>query len=646
MNVDNINDLNSELKLLKSENEEHIKDISFLNDIIENLVNKNEEIEQLYIESNLKIQNLSDELRDSNLKVNDSNLRIQNLSVDLQDSNLKIQDLIIQIENLKKIISDKEELEIFKNDSYLSNFKQFLFNSYLSPKIDVPFSIEHKRSFLFMEIISNYLIENLSKLNTKPLVSVIMPVYNRENVVKQAIDSVLNQTYQNIELIIIDDGSTDGTINILNSISDNRVKVFLNENNEGASFSRNRGLKESSGEYIAYLDSDNDWNSNYISAMVGAFIELPKADALYSGQILFEQYGSKPTGIRFSPFNKSLLHNKNYIDMNCFCHKREVYEKIGGFNKNLKRLVDWDYILKISNNFNIYSVPVLLSNYYSNNADNRIDSLTINKNKYNQYILNKNKSFTFKRNLEKNVNIIIFNQNDLSCFKTCIKEILSIYEGLKIIIFNMNNDSQLNDYFNLLILKNENIKLVNCLDNLQFNEHVNELIKLIDDDSDLLLLNSNASLTDNSIETMQYFANKIENTGLIVPQQVLMGGLSDINRHVPYADSFYECDVNVSMFYKNIKEIPVFYRGDILELTYAPFFCIYLKKEIFNKINCFENLILHYDFFDVLLSDYVTNILNLNIYHVSEVIVRNHQAVNQNFSNINFDSLDNFSWNK
>lgn len=625
MTMDNIDDLNHELKLLKSKNDEYIKDITFLKNIIENLVKKNEESEKLYSQSNVKIQDLTTKL---------------------QDSSVKIQDLNFQIDNLNKIISEKENSDVFKNNFYSYNFKQFLFSLYLSPKINTPFSIEQKRSFIFMEVISHYLINNLSKLDALPLVSVIMPVYNRECVVKYAIDSVLNQTYTNLELIIIDDGSTDGTIDILNSISDNRVKVFLNEKNMGASFSRNRGLMESSGVYVAYLDSDNDWNSNYISAMVGAFLELPDADAVYSGQILFEKFNSEPVGIRFAPFNKSLLHNKNYIDMNCFCHKRGVYEKIGGFNVKLKRLVDWDFILKISNNFNIYSIPVLLSNYYSNNADNRIDSLPINKNEYTNFILSKNKPVTFNRSLEKDVEIIIFNQESLNCFKSCIEQILNIYGNFKVIIFNLNNESQLNVYLNSLISKYDSIELINCIGNLQFGDCVNELIRLIDVDSDVVLLNSNASLTDNSIETMQYFAYKLKNCGLIVPQQVLMGGFDEINSHVPYADYFHDCDVNVSMNYRNIENIPIFHKGDILELNFAPFFCIYLKRDIFEKISCFKNLILQYNLFDLLLSDYVINVLNLNIYYISEGIVRNHIVDNQKYFNINFDSITNFAWNK
>ena len=93
---------------------------------------------------------------------------------------------------------------------------------------------------------------------------------------------------------------------------------------------------------------------------------------LYSGQYIYNNFDSKPYAIRFGTYNKPLLHNHNYIDLNCFCHKPHVLNEINGFDENLDRLIDWDFILKISNIFKIYSIPVILSKYYNHDSANRI----------------------------------------------------------------------------------------------------------------------------------------------------------------------------------------------------------------------------------------------------------------------------------
>ncbi|MFH7243632.1 MAG: glycosyltransferase family 2 protein [Spirulina sp.] len=91
-----------------------------------------------------------------------------------------------------------------------------------------------------------------------PVVSVIIPAYNTEAYIEKAIRSVLDQTWQNFEVVVVDDGSTDKTVSVVRSITDNRVKLFKNDHNMGAGASRNRAIRESHGDWVAVLDSD-DW---------------------------------------------------------------------------------------------------------------------------------------------------------------------------------------------------------------------------------------------------------------------------------------------------------------------------------------------------------------------------------------------------
>ena len=532
----------------------------------------------------------------------------------------KLYDSKQQLHNKGSIIESNNKKVTF------TDFGDFLSNSYHSPLIKGPFVEEHKRCFAVMDNIAKYLINNVSNCDKKPLFSVIMPSYNRKNIITKAIQSVLNQTYENFELIIVDDGSSDGTRELLNSFLDSRIKLIFHDTNKGSSAARNTALNVANGEYIAYLDSDNEWDSKYLETMLGAFIELSDADALYCGQLLYTD--DVPFAVRFGSFNKSLLHNSNYIDMNCFCHKKEVYNKIGGFDENLSRLVDWDLILRTSNFFKLYSVPVLLSKYYfksedriSDNAVNNISIRSFNKN-YIRCIQQKNKLHIknyFK--LKYKVSIIIPSYESLNDLYDCINSILSLnLDNIKIIVVDNNSNNAVRYYLNGLSENNDIILIQNEI-NYGFTYAVNQGIEISDSDSDILLLNNDAILTEGAIENMQKTAYEFEDSGIIVPQQVLPGGTPTIKTHVPYASSFFDCDVNPSKHHNNIINMPIFHDGEILELSFAPFFCAYIKRDVLNNsVGLDAELGRHYRS-DRIFSAYIRHVLNLKIYHVSNAIV-------------------------
>lgn len=119
-----------------------------------------------------------------------------------------------------------------------------------------------------------------------PLVSVVMPLYNAEKFVKKAIDSVLNQTYKNFELIIVDDCSSDGSLEIVKKLANNNeeIKIISNKENSGVSKTRNKGILEANGEYIALLDSDDIWTEEKLEKQVALLLNN-------EAQIVYCSYG-------------------------------------------------------------------------------------------------------------------------------------------------------------------------------------------------------------------------------------------------------------------------------------------------------------------------------------------------------------------
>ena len=481
---------------------------------------------------------------------------------------------------------------------------KFCVNSYYSPLIKAPFSKDLKKTINLMDDLSNYLILSNDN-NYTPLISVIMPVYNRKDIIMNAINSVLNQSYANFELIIIDDGSTDGTSELLKELNNDKIKVICSDNNHGVSFSRNIGLSKANGEYIAYLDSDNMWDERYLEVCISSILKIKDADAIYSGIFKYKSYYNEPFEVLFGCFNKSLLYNRNYIDINSFFHKKTILEKVNGFDEKIKQAEDWDFILRVSKFFNIYSVPVILTHYYTECADNRItDTVEINRN----IVRNKNEILSCKDvgDLNKEVTILIPILESYENLKKCLDSILSFKSKFNIIILDM--DSKL-DLCNFKFAENINI--------ININDFNIEFIKSNYPLSDFLILSKDAILTDNSIENMQKYSYELPNCGLLVSQQLFKGNNIP---NVSYADKDYYYDINI--FSSNIIDIPLFFNGNFLKLKYAPFFCTYLKGEVFNCFTDF-NYIENNEFMEYI-SEYINNILQLNIYYCSDIIVLNN----------------------
>lgn len=128
----------------------------------------------------------------------------------------------------------------------------------------------------------------------KPQVSVIMPAYNAQNYIKEAIESVLNQTMGDLELLVLDDGSKDNTVAIAKELErkDARVRVLINEKNMGVARTRNRGIDMSKGEYIAFLDSDDVWRKEKLEKQI-ALAQTTGADIIYSSYALVSENGKR-----------------------------------------------------------------------------------------------------------------------------------------------------------------------------------------------------------------------------------------------------------------------------------------------------------------------------------------------------------------
>nr|WP_231134183.1 glycosyltransferase [Motilibacter deserti] len=196
-----------------------------------------------------------------------------------------------------------------------------------------------------------------------------MPTYDRAGLLPRAIHSVLGQTMPDLELLVVDDGSTDDTAEVLAGCADGRLRVLPREH-RGVSAARNAALAEARGDLVAYLDTDNVWSPQFLEVMTG---ELREQDMLaYCGRHLFLLDGplhdARVVGRKtHSPaYNPASLLRHNSIDTNVMLHRRRLVEEVGGYDETLTRLVDWDFVVRVvlRHPFAIRHVDQVLCDYH------------------------------------------------------------------------------------------------------------------------------------------------------------------------------------------------------------------------------------------------------------------------------------------
>lgn len=209
-------------------------------------------------------------------------------------------------------------------------------------------------------------------MNNMPLVSVVMPVYNAENYILESVRSVLNQTYQNYELIIVDDASTDHSLELVSSIcgGNSHVKIVRLSENGGVSHARNTGIFEADGEYIAFIDSDDIWKSDKLKLQMKFMIDKSILFSFTSYEILHEgsdkvnTYVQCPTVVSY----QRLLFGNPIPCFTVVCHRSVLSENM--FENT--RHEDYVLWLQLAKKYTLYGLDRNLGIYRSH--ENSISS--------------------------------------------------------------------------------------------------------------------------------------------------------------------------------------------------------------------------------------------------------------------------------
>jgi len=183
-----------------------------------------------------------------------------------------------------------------------------------------------------------------------PKVSIVLPTYNGSKYIRQSIDSCLNQTYQNIELITVDDCSADNTPDIINSYKDERIKYIRHQKNMGLPGALNTGFANSTGEYLSWTSDDNFYAPEAIEKMLEV-LRSKNGDFVYSDYYEFIDENKEDLKLVNLP-DKPSLEKDNFIRA-CFLYRRRVFEAVGNFDTDGMLIEDYDYWIRISKRFSM-----------------------------------------------------------------------------------------------------------------------------------------------------------------------------------------------------------------------------------------------------------------------------------------------------
>ena len=205
-----------------------------------------------------------------------------------------------------------------------------------------------------------------------PLVSVVIPTYNRLEATERAARSVLAQTHGALELLVIDDGSTDGTAERVKAIADPRLRV-VRQPNGGVARARNRGLREARGAYVAFLDSDDAWAPEKLARQIAALEAAPARVGLCTTGAEIRPDRGPPEircpEIRGDAFAALLLRNLVHAPTSCILIRREVAEAVGGFDPRLPAIEDWEWLQRAARLYDVEAVDEPLTIYADQDRD-------------------------------------------------------------------------------------------------------------------------------------------------------------------------------------------------------------------------------------------------------------------------------------
>ncbi|MEE1610157.1 glycosyltransferase [Microvirga sp. CF3016] len=470
------------------------------------------------------------------------------------------------------------------------------------------------RVVAYMDNTKRKLAADYSTAPQDTLISIVMPTRNRAAVLGDAIVSVLMQSYENWELIVVDDASDDAeTEGVVRQFSDSRIRFIRLDEPVGVAIARNTGIEHAAGQVIAYLDDDDQWDPDCLLILLNQ-MRSQGARLSYGAEVMWDKFepnarlGHAFKGIRFAPFNRSLLENRNYIAPITLLHERDLLREVGWFDPSLKRYVGWDLILRMTEVATPLAVPCLLGHSFRVKADSvvtvaedtalrAVRAKLMERSEWSQPFATTDEqehlAFSISREARRQrqkrlaslpaelVQIVIPNYESPGELEMCLRSIAE-HTPTPYHVLIVDNGSSEETYAQLEKLPRlfENVRLIREDEKSGFSFAVNRgLAEVMDRDEKIMILNNDTLATPDWLDELRYVFFKHDDAGMVVPRQVLPANNKITKVHMPGAARDFECDINLSLHHSNILDLAFDHEDGLVELTYAPLFCGLVRPE-------------------------------------------------------------------
>lgn len=525
----------------------------------------------------------------------------------------------------------------------LRTFEEYLARAMSQPTLlRSPYSREQRRILTYMDWLRGHLASRAQRSESESSVSVVLPTFNRAHVLRRAVLSVLTQTLQRLQLVIVDDGSRDGTRELVNSFSDERITLVCLDANRGLPHARNVGLEAAVHEYVAFLDSDAWWDRDFLAIMLSE-VERTGHRFAYAAQRALgppdgeAQVGRRPEYILFAPYNAALLENRNYISTISVLHERSLALEAGGFDGNYKEFSDWDYFLRLAEASPPLGVPAVLAHQVlgttgtvstSEDRNHQVQLLrrgvssrqidleslrmiptgdvqqqskqrspsvgTVNAHSLaseddrdlpDRHDLHALRVANDRARVMRFVTIVVPSFGVPQYLRMCLGSILRFTPPSRYEIIVVDNASgsevhlALDDYEQL-----DHVQVIRNRRNLGFSRAVQQGIEAGRDDSDVVIINNDAVTTPDWLSALSTVAHRYSDAGLVAPRQALLPGDSGLKTHCPWAHPDVEADANLSGHHNNVIDPYFDTLENVIELDFVPFFCVLLRREVIEEI--------------------------------------------------------------
>ncbi|RCK71812.1 MAG: putative N-acetylgalactosaminyl-diphosphoundecaprenol glucuronosyltransferase [Ignavibacteriae bacterium] len=433
----------------------------------------------------------------------------------------------------------------------------------------------------------------------KPTISVIIPCYNYARYLPEAVESVINQTFQDFEIIIVNDGSTDNTQSVAESLikkySQYKIRLINQENSGNPAISRNRGIKLSAGKYILCLDADDKLAPTMLEECLNVLKTTPEVAIVYTDRLDFD---GEDSVVLAKDYNFEKLKYENHISY-CALFKKEVWEKVGGYRTNVIGCEDWDFwIAAGSRGFYGYHINKPLFHYRKHSSGVYQQALRNMRLLKAKIILNNPQVYSEKEILEAKNILKTSNENKTVPLVSVILPTYNRPESLEKALQSLNNQTFQN--FEVIIINDGGVDVSQIVEK---NNQKNNFIYIYHEFNRGLPAARNTGIKMAQGKYLAY----LDDDDIFYPEhlQTLFDVLENTDYKVAFTDSmravYKKIDNRLILVSKERFASNDFNLENLFVENYIPIICVMHQKDCLESVGLFDESLTSHEDWDMLI---------------------------------------------